>query len=128
MINYETVAFIGMLNELAENRKYEKAKFIPIGRDAVNDMTRLLNAVGFRFCYDVTKLANADESYVYFPLVKRFGKGETEMEYYPHVFVAFPKNNAKQEDFTMFAFAEDDFNWDKAFIISAGNWSAVKDL
>jgi hypothetical protein len=50
------------------------------------------------------------------------------MEYYPHVFVAFPKNNAKQEDFTMFAFAEDDFNWDKAFIISAGSWSTVKDL
>ena len=26
------------------------------------------------------------------------------------------------------AFAEDDFDWDKAFIISAGSWSAVKDL
>ncbi len=127
MIDYETVAFIGMLNELAENRKCEKAKFMPVGRDAVDDMTRLLNAVGLRFCYDVTKLANADESYVYFPLVKRFGKDK--MEYYPHVFVArFPKNNAKQEDFTMFAFAEDDFDWDKAFIISAGNWSTVKDL
>ena len=124
MIDCDTVNFIGMLNKLARITK-DSIVFIGVTENP-SDITsnmKLSCATGFKLYYDALKLIKSDKSYNYYPLIKSFGK--ENFVYYPRVFVAASKET---KSFCLFAFAENDFNWNKAYIITDGIWGNVMDL
>ena len=121
MINTETVKFIAMLNELAW--RTQTNHFVPVRDKKVDDETRLCNAICTKIFYDVNIAQQIDESYVYFKAIKHFGKDGYE---YYHTYVGVPKDS-KENDRCLIAFADEDWNEDKEFIIYHGHWMACGD-
>lgn len=122
MINHETVAFIGMLNELSW--RSQDNVFVPIRDRKFDKYAILCDFVCSKVFYDVDILQHADNDFVYFRIIKYFGKDK--YVYYPHAFVAIPRDS-KEHEKCIVVFADEDWNEEKEFMVYNGHWHYVED-
>ena len=119
MIDCKTVAFIGMLNELAW--RSADNNFIPVRNKKLSDGSKSCNTVCTKLFYDVDVLSQADDRFVYFRLIEKCG--DDKHTYYPHAFVAIPRNSEEDRKCVV-VFADEEWNKEKElFLVYDGHWT-----